>query len=290
MNSEQHLIRSLNCDLKQGSEKILGRNICYVRAGQGPPVILVHGGNLGWGQWYKTIPELAKHHTVYAPDLPGGGRSDPVDFFRVDLEKDMVETLKIFIKNLGLEGADIVGSSAGGWMAVRVALDPALETRRLVISDSVGFSRTRTMPDRIMGTEFLAKFLSRTVLKPDPENKSLRKFLSSVFFDPQTPISQEFYEYFLETMTRTHNLHFISRLASRRGSQETFLGDDLARIRPRTLIIWGAEDSFLPLKYSAPSFSKIPEKEIRIFERAGHIPPLEQPQRFHAVVSEFLSS
>jgi predicted nucleotidyltransferase len=55
--------------------------INYATAGKGLPIVLIHGGNIGWGQWYPNIPELARYFKVYALDLPGGGRRSRILLF-----------------------------------------------------------------------------------------------------------------------------------------------------------------------------------------------------------------
>ena len=84
--------------------------------------MLIHGGNLGWGQWYPNIDELAKKFKVFAIDLPGGGRSSRVDFERLNFDKGLISIVESFILTLKLEKTDVVAASVGGWIAGQIAI------------------------------------------------------------------------------------------------------------------------------------------------------------------------
>jgi len=75
MTTEQTLANSLGIELAIKQIPIGAHKINYLVAGKGEPLLLIHGANFGWGVWYPNIPELAKHFTVYAIDLPGAGHS-----------------------------------------------------------------------------------------------------------------------------------------------------------------------------------------------------------------------
>src|SRR3989344_8879229 len=72
-------------------------------AGAGKPLVLIHGGNIGWGQWYPNIPELSKHFKIYAIDMPGAGRSSKLDYAKLSFEKDYFEILSKFLQKLNLK-------------------------------------------------------------------------------------------------------------------------------------------------------------------------------------------
>ena len=72
-------------------------NINYLEAGAGQPIILIHGLNIGWGEWHQNIAELAKYFKIYALDLPGSGNSTKIDFHNADLEKKFVKIVDKFI-------------------------------------------------------------------------------------------------------------------------------------------------------------------------------------------------
>ena len=176
-DTEKRLGDIVGVPLSYHTITINGYDIRYVKAGAGLPLVLIHGGNLGWGHWYPNIAELSKHFTVYALDLPGGGRSTKIDFKRLNFEKDLVDTVDVFIQKLNLQSVFLVGASMGGWVAMKVALKNGDKIKKIVVADSVGFSSHMTFPDLLMSWYPFARFMSKTVLRPGAKNRSIENFL-----------------------------------------------------------------------------------------------------------------
>jgi pimeloyl-ACP methyl ester carboxylesterase len=119
--------------------KVAGRNIHCLKAGAGPPVVLVHGGASDSRDWLDTMTSLSGRYTFYAPDLPGFGQSDRDA--RGYYLPDFSDFLLGFIAELRLERPALVGHSFGG----RVCLDAGLKSPdrvgRLVVVDSSGLGK-----------------------------------------------------------------------------------------------------------------------------------------------------
>lgn len=121
------------------SLEIKGHRTQYLKAGSGPPVVLLHGGASDSRDWLKTMAALASRFTLYAPDLIGFGRSDrKEDGYYLS---DFIEFAEEFIEKLGLPDPDIVGHSFGGRVAAGVAVRNRIKVRRLVLTDSSGFGK-----------------------------------------------------------------------------------------------------------------------------------------------------
>lgn len=287
MTSERKLAARLHTPLEFKQMKIGEHVVNYAVGGKGPALLLIHGGNLGWGQWYANIDGLAEHFTVYALDLPGGGRSTKVDFSKMDFEKDLVDVVDTFINNLPIETTDVIGSSNGGWITLKLALQNHPKIRKIIVANSVGFSDYATIPDRIMGIYPLARFLSRTVLKPLRTNPNIEKILRNVFHDQKLPLPREFIDYYYETMASSHNVLFISRMVGRE-RKHLSLRNSLRSIKKPTLIIWGEKDALMPLGRNQHIFGEIPGAITQLIPEAGHIPSLEKPEEFNSAVINFL--
>lgn len=265
--------------------------INYVSAGQGQPLLLIHGGNIGWGQWYPNIKSLAKNFKVYALDLPGAGRSSRVDFGNIDLERDMVDTTEAFIKYINVKKIHLVGSSNGGWVTLKLAQRKLSMIDKLVLVDSLGFTEFMGVPDRILGIYPLAKFLSQTALKPVRTNKNIEKFLRNVFYNQNLDLAPQFIDYFYKTMETAHNLLFISRLSSFFGVRPEFImKHQLPKIKNHSLIIWGEYDKLMPVKYNQPQWRLLPNSRFEVIKNAGHIPSIEKSGEFNKLLVKFLSN
>jgi pimeloyl-ACP methyl ester carboxylesterase len=110
-----------------------GQRIHYVRAGQGDPVVLLHGWPQTWYMWRKIIPALAQHYTVIAPDLRGFGQSSkPIDGYD---KRTVAEDIYQLVQSLGFEKIFLVGHDFGGPTAYAYASAHPQDVRRLVILD-----------------------------------------------------------------------------------------------------------------------------------------------------------
>jgi pimeloyl-ACP methyl ester carboxylesterase len=291
INSEESLTQIVDTPTAIHQINIGKHTINYLTAGKGAPIILLHGGNIGWGQWYPNIAALAQHFTVYALDFPGGGRSSRIDFYTMNLQKDLVDIVIRFIQKKNLKKAHIIGSSIGGWAAMNVALKSPQSVNKLVLADAIGFSQYLGPMERMISIPRFARFMSQTMLKPDRSNKNVEMFMRSVFADINFPFSPEFIEYYFETMKTSHNLLFISRLSGLSGvPKELAMKDKLPGLMHDTLILWGDGDKLMPFVRAEPVIKRIPNCRVKIMHGAGHIPSIEKSEEFNHTVLEFLQS
>lgn len=115
--------------------------IHYLAAGSdGPPVVLVHGGASDCTDWIPTMSALSDRFTMFAPDLPGFGRSDRNDtgYFLTDF----FAFLEWFMGELGLRKAALVGHSFGARVCLGLALEHPEMVSRLVLVDAAGLGKT----------------------------------------------------------------------------------------------------------------------------------------------------
>jgi len=263
--------------------------INYITAGKGEPLLLIHGANIGWPQWHLNLDELAQKYKVYAIDLPGAGDSTKVNFRKTDFEKDYAEIVDKFVEKLGLKDLNVVGSSFGGWIAMRLAIMGRPYIKKLVVTNPIGFTRHMPAKFRPVSIWPLALFASKTALRPKRTNKNLEKFMRDVFYEKNRPLSNEFIDYFYELSKESHNVLFISRLAHMSGMRkELFLGKELSKIDVPTLVIWGKEDPLMPYKTVKDNFHFIKGVKVKVLENVGHMPPVENARAFNAETIKFL--
>ncbi len=119
--------------------KVSDHQIHYLRAGNGPPVVLVHGGASTCRDWVNTMDILSPSYSLYAPDLIGFGLSSRDD--RGYYLSDLVESTLEFIQTLDLNSPVLVGHSLGGRICLEIALRHPEMVRRIVLVDTAGFGK-----------------------------------------------------------------------------------------------------------------------------------------------------
>lgn len=291
MNAEQRLADNLEVSSQIKQCTVGGFKLNYLIAGQGEPVLLLHGANIGWGMWYGNIAALAKNYKVIALDLPGAGASDLPDISRVSLEEAFVAKVEELLFFLGIKDLFVVGHSFGGWVALKLALRNRVNIKKVVLVDSLGFSLKIPISQWPVTVYLAAKIISQTVFKITRANTD--KFLQSAFYDKKV-LTEVFQQYYFESLSRVNALHpllFLNGLSSfLRMRTELDLKNVLPSLRSPVLIVWGEKDSNIPLKYNSKNFQRIPNHTVQVIKDAGHVPCLEKSPLFNTLVLNFFTN
>lgn len=258
----------------------------YFVAGEGPPVVLLHGLGLDAAtvSWRHVLPALAGEYRVYAPDLPGhGGSEKPTARYTTAFFRRAFEA---FRTELGLESVRLVGLSMGGAVALGHALEGDVE--RLVLVDSYGLGEDA--PWRAGAATLLrAPFLQRlwwTGL--GASRRTVRSHLRGVVAGrPPADLVEDVYAAVQDAdVGRTTGSW--QRSEFRAGGFETCYLDRLGGLEAPTLLVHGGADPLLPPSWSRRATDRIDDSRLCVFERCGHWPPRERPEEFTRALQSFL--
>ncbi|MBX0295860.1 alpha/beta fold hydrolase [Haloarcula nitratireducens] len=260
-------------------------DIHYRTGGDGPPMVFLHGIGLDAAtvSWRYALPALAEERTVYAPDLPGHGRSDKPD---CDYTTEYyLETVEAFLDALDIDEPAMTGLSMGGAIALGHTLD-GRAVERLVLVDSYGLGADaywRTAANGIFQTPVLGDMLWQGVSVSKPAIRTGLRGMGAV--EP----SQELVDDVSAVVDRgtVRAMRRWQRSEFRESGFRTNYADRLAEIDVPTLLIHGKEDPLLPESWSERAATLIEDSRLEIFENCGHCPPREQPERFNRVVRAF---
>lgn len=117
-----------------------GSRLRYLKAGQGEPLLLMHTIRTQLDYFEAVIPELAKHYTVYAVDLPGHGYSS-IDKQAAYDEPYLRKGMIAFIEKLGLENLTLVGESIGAALALTIASQLPARVKRVIVSNTYDYDK-----------------------------------------------------------------------------------------------------------------------------------------------------
>jgi pimeloyl-ACP methyl ester carboxylesterase len=242
--------------------------------------------NIGWGEWYPNIAELAKFFTVYAIDLPGCGNSSKLDFTSMDFERDFLEVVEKFIRHMKLKGVHIVGHSSGALIGLKLAQRKKVVIKRLVAVSPIGFTEEVPFIYKLLAFLPLARFLSVTAMKPTKKN--MHEFLTSVMQNKQ--VTEQFVDYYFDSVIRlSHPFLLLNRFLDRFKLRQELLVKNGDVITNKTLIIVGDRDpNIRPLDISQVR-TIVPHVVIKTFHNCGHVPSMEQNTLFDKKVIQFIS-
>ncbi len=242
--------------LMQRVARVAGTDVHYRVAGQGEPVVLVHGlsGSTHW--WIRNLPALAGSYTVYLVDLPGfGAMSRAPDQLMLS---EMAAWLLQWMDAVHLERIRLIGHSMGGAIAVQCAAQRPGAITQLVLAAPAAIP---------VGHPTLLSYVPPLV---EAVKAMTPSFLPILAYDalragPRT----------LLRMSRdllTHDLR-----------------DELRQITAPTLLIWGRRDSLVPPSLGHMMRQELAHAELHILDRAGHVLMYDRPETFNKTVLAFFA-
>jgi 2-hydroxy-6-oxonona-2,4-dienedioate hydrolase len=237
-------------------------------------LILLHGIGASAERWSLVIPTLSRDYRVIAPDIIGFGYSDkPAVEYTMDF---FIDFFKSFLDNLGISTASIIGSSLGGHIASEFAIRFPHMVEKLVLVSPAGMMRNSnpTLDRYIMAALY-------------PEHQRVYEAFSEMVYDSNA-INQEILMDFVNRMNLPNAKYaFMSTLLGIRYAPR--LTGRLSNITAPTLLMWGENDTTIPLAECAHQYNGIPNmEELELIKKCGHIAPIEKPTTFNRIVLRFL--
>jgi 4,5:9,10-diseco-3-hydroxy-5,9,17-trioxoandrosta-1(10),2-diene-4-oate hydrolase len=266
-----------------------GFRLHYHEAGDGQPVVMLHGGGPGasaWSNFGPNLPVFAKEFRTLVVDQPGFGGSDKPEITKQYFTFS-ADALLGLLDKLNIERAHLVGNSLGGGTAVRFALNHPDRAGRLVLMAPGGLSLNVFSPDPTEGIKKLYAFAA----PPGPSKEKLADFLRTLVFD-QSLVTDELVEERFRPACNPESLRAMASMGASFTRPETLeqgmLWREAYKLRQRVLLIWGREDRVNPLDGALTALKLMPRAELHVFGRCGHWAQLERFDEFNRLTMSFL--
>ncbi len=266
-----------------------GRAVNYLEAGSGPLLLLVHGMAGNAENWRAVIEPLARAHTVIAPDLPGHGESEPG---HGDYSLGSLATgLRDLLIALGHDRATLVGHSLGGGIAMQLTYQFPEMVERLVLVSSGGLGPEVSVVLRAAALPGADLFISATAGVGRQAGSVLSRAIGAIGLRPSADVAEVARGYAsLSDPGRRRAFLATLRSVVGTGGQSVAAGDRLALAESLPiLIVWGSGDPIIPVSHGESAHAALPDSQLEIFDGVGHLPQLEAPGRFVAVLDRFLA-
>jgi pimeloyl-ACP methyl ester carboxylesterase len=266
-----------------------GRDVAYVSGGDGPPLLLIHGIGGDWRTWEPVLEGLARRHRVVAVDLPGHGDSakGAGDYSLGAL----ASALRDLCGALGIGRATVIGHSLGGGVAMQFSYQFPERCERLVLVSSGGLGpdvglplRMAVLPGSGLVLSVAAPAVRSLIGAAASAGRALRLHPS-----PEVAFYARTFSALADSDTRSAFLGTLRGVVGRRGQlvdarDRLYLAEHMP-----TLIVWGERDAMLPVSHGQAAHEAMPGSVLEVFEGAGHLPQLDDPERFVSVVEEFVA-
>ncbi|MER2135017.1 MAG: alpha/beta hydrolase [Arthrobacter sp.] len=255
--------------------------IHYYEAGEGHPLLMLHGsgpGATGWSNFGPNMRELATKYRCIAADMPGWGRSDAVT---AD-ERDHVEAAVQLLDALGIEKAAFIGNSMGGMTSIRFAMEHPDRISHLITMGSGGGSSIFAPAGRSEGIKVLQAAYH------DPSPAGMRRLVNIMTFDPEFATDALVNQRSEAAMSRPDHLqNFIDGIPAGRRTMDL---SPLAESTVPALLIHGRDDRVVHFENSLSLVAKIPNSRLVLLNRCGHWAQVEHPEEFNRLVDDFVSN
>ncbi len=260
-----------------------------LKAGAGEPLLLLHPVGFSADIWVRNIAALGRSFRVAAPDLLGHGFTDlcpPVG--RIGHEA-MLNHLAALVDALSFDSFSIAGSSFGSQLGALLALRMPSRVRKLVV---IGSATTVQPPEEVVAA--LAKTRANAMKAfSAPSWESCATRLANLCFDRTLDFSPLILSQ-LTAYARPGAAHAYDRLLTAMSDLQTAerfsVRHRLGDLTMPTLLLWGREDPRAKHDRAVEALSLLPNARLETFERCGHLPFFEYPDRFNQVVAEFLGA
>jgi len=273
----------------------------HMLGGRGAPVLFIHGlGSSGYLEWRFNLEPTALRHRVFAPDLPGFGRSEKprarygVPYFTRFIERYMDER--------GLRSAAVVGASLGGRIALELALRQPHRVTRLVLVNSLGLGRPAM---RLTYGLITIPRVGETVMRvarnalnwvPPPMIRRVAGRYVGATSDLKRTMDDSYLDNLRELYAADgyHDAYLatVRSLVTRRAllGADYDLSGRLPDITVPLQLIWGADDPLFPVAHATRAHALAPNSRLAVIEGAGHTPQAERPEEFNRVLHDFLDA
>ena len=261
---------------------VRGRKVRELRGGEGTPLLYLHGAGAENEMWFPFLDSLAQKYELHAPSHPGFLGSEGIEDMRI--VSDIAAHYADYIDAKGWDAVAVAGLSFGGWIAAELAARFPEKVKKLILIDAVGI----WLPDDPITDIFaidIARFPDRmrSALFADPNGE-----LAMMAF-PTLPEGQEIPDLPDEEILKSMNhMAALAKFSWNPLLHNPRLPAFLHHVQAQTLVIWGKHDRLVSPAYAEEYARLIPNATIEIFEKAGHLPPLETPDLFVEKVAQFL--
>ena len=266
-----------------------GGDLAYSVAGEGEPLLLVHGVHAGASsfEFRKNFEELSRSFRVYALDLLGCGMSEKPG--RRYGPEDVASQVEDFVREEIRGSAHLVASSLSAALVVPVAVRSPRIFKKLVLICPTGYG-TLDRPSGLLGdvinSLFLAPVLGNTLYHAIVSRWGIRYYLGRIAYNDPRLVTGDLVEDYYRTSHQHGARYFPAAFVS--GKLNLGIADLWPRVPHRTLICWGLEAKTAPVHDAQRFVQHNPRSEPRIFKDSALLPHEERAETFNDEVKTFL--
>jgi pimeloyl-ACP methyl ester carboxylesterase len=287
--SRARLLRKYAPGTTERQVQWLGGETQVLELGDGPPLLMVHGGLGQASDWAPIMAQLSGEFHVYAIDRPGHGMANPFDYHGTKILPHAVEFLKATLDGIGVKRTAIVGNSMGGRWAIELALREPDRVSHLVLP-GLPAGAVRELPSEFYQVPKMLRLILRPVLgtlvrymmaRPSSRERA-RKGLAGLVSHAER-LSEEMLDAGTFNFVRNRHslLSLVEQATDDRGMLPEFVlvGDKWRALHIPTTFLWGEKDVFGLPQLGQEVSSLMPTAKFVLIPDSGHLPWLDEPEQ-----------
>jgi 2-hydroxy-6-oxonona-2,4-dienedioate hydrolase len=259
-----------------------------IESGDGEPLIMMHGVGGHAEAFARNVVPLGKHFRTLAIDLLGHGFTDGVD--EASTKERYARHMVDFMDAAGIERANLLGESLGGWIAVWTAMLYPDRVNRILYTVGAKLdvpvdeaARERTAAGRAELARLTRQFLA------DPSRENVRARLHWLFHDPNRDVTEELVDLRWALYQRTEAQGVRGHGGSASGGDDgKFTPERLRAITHPMLVLWTEFNPSAAVAEARSAMNYLPHAELQVMNDCGHWPQWEHPDTFNEIVREYL--
>lgn len=259
--------------------KLNNIQLYYEVSGKFEAILLIHGHPFDHTMWNPQVAALSPHYKVVVPDLRGYGKSDLPTAGTTRFEDYATDALAL-MDELDIDTFHVAGLSQGGQFIMEIFRQAQHRVKSLILCDT--FASLDTAEAK-QARYTAAERMEREGMS-GYANESIHKMIKA----DHVQLMPEVAEHVMNMMLGTSPVAAATAMRAR-CERIDYLHEVLPKIDVPTLIIVGRQDEFTPVAKAEEMQQNIQNSKLVIIEDAGHMPNLEHPDKFNAVVLEFLA-
>ena len=269
-------------------EEVGGLKTRWLHEGDGPVFLMIHGVGGSGDMWYKNIDFLAERgYTVVAPDIVGHGFTAAANFDGEPPQMVAVKHLNALMDHIGADQYIVGGSSYGALISSLMYFDrPDRVTKAVLIGSGSTFHPSDDQIKTLQGAR-----ANGSKAMQEPTWHVCNQRLGNICYDPATVLTEtllvQMTSYSLPDRLDAY-LRTIEGLMATADTHRVY--DKLEKMDLPVLIITGREDIRSNWELTVEGQKRMPDARLEIYDKCGHLPMSEYPDKFNEQVLEFLSA
>lgn len=266
-------------------------DVVFQRLGDGEPIVLLHSFGPGHDaiEWRACAEDLAAGFQVFAPDLPGWGRSDRPS---IDYDPELyIEFLIDFLIDVVRRRALVVASGLPAAYALQVAVDRPELVRALALVCPLGLDQAGDQPD--LGDAVIHRLLRLPVLGTSALNvyssrSGLAHHLRDELYADPGQVDEALVDHYWRGAHEPGSRAALAAYLA--GYLNHSICPALPRLQQPTLLVWGRRAVSPPVESSDLWLRALPGAELEVVDAAGALPHAERPEEFRELLTRFARS